>query len=119
MVVLARGARAKALATLQATQELAESSRCVRVYISEKSCLPATSATTSESLHLARVAGADTELLHELEGFLHMSERAGYAREEGLHMNGRDEAVRLIGRLDTCHWKTFSADLTEKSEVLS
>ena len=119
MVVLARGARSKALATLQATQELAESSRCVRVYISEKSCLPATSATTSESLHLARVAGADTELLHELEGFLHMSERAGYAREEGLHMNGRDEAVRLIGRLDTCHWKTFSADLTEKSEVLS
>jgi hypothetical protein len=122
-MVLARGARSKALRNLQTTEDLGEASRCVRMFISEKSCLPSTSATTSETLHLARVAGADPELLHELEGFLRRSERAGYAREEGLNMDGRDEAIRLIGRLETCRWKTTSEDMTEKmpgkTEVLS
>ena len=123
LVVLARGARAKALRNLQTIGDLGEASRCVRVYISEKSCLPSTSATTSESLHLARIAGADTELLHELDGFLRRSERAGYAREEGRHSNGRDEAIRLIGGLEACHWKTSLENVTEnmtaKKEVLS
>ncbi|HAW96339.1 MAG: hypothetical protein CMJ33_03005 [Phycisphaerae bacterium] len=105
-VVLARSARSKAMRTLKAIGDLEESGRCVRVFISEKSHLPARSATTSEALNLARLAGADTELLHELDGFLRRSERAGYGRDDGRDVDARDEAIRLIGRLDRCRWTT-------------
>ena len=112
LVVTARGAKMKALRSLQATRDLGEASGCVRIFISEKSYLPAKSATTSETIHLARLAGADAELLHELDGFLRKSERAGYAREEGLEINGRDQAMGLIERLNKCSWST-SVEKTE------
>ena len=78
--------------------------------------MPSTSATTSETIRLTRFAEADADLLHDLEGFLRKSERAGYAREEEQATNGRAEAVRLIGRLERCRW---TVSMKKKKEVLS
>lgn len=116
LIVHAHRARSKALGALRESHDLGESSRCVRIFISEKSCMPSTSATTSETIRLTRFAEADADLLHDLEGFLRKSERAGYAREEEQATNGRAEAVRLIGRLERCRW---TVSMKKKKEVLS
>jgi hypothetical protein len=104
LAVRARRARSKALSDLRQVGNLSDSSRCLRAFISDKSCSPATSATTSETVRLARLAEADPGLLRDLEAFLHKSERAGYAREEGHDTDGRNEATQLVGRLEKCRW---------------
>ncbi len=115
LVVRSRQARSKALAALRHSDELSNSSRCVRTFVCEKSCLPSTSATTAETVRLARKGDADAALLEELESFLRRCERAGYAREQGCESDGRDEARQLIARLDRCRWNTSAGN----TEVLS
>ena len=105
-LVLARGARSKAMQTLRTTSDLEEAGRCIRVFISEKSGLPARSSTTSEALNLARRAGADTDLLHELDRLLRRCERAGYGHDSAGDLDARNEATGLIDRLDRCRWST-------------
>jgi hypothetical protein len=105
-LIRSRGARNQAQIALRKASNEADIALVIRGYVCDRSGRPATSLTSSESMRLARKAGADAPLLARMDDLFRSLERSGYSGERTSTATQSKDAAEVIRELDRCQWTT-------------
>jgi hypothetical protein len=105
-LIRSRGARNQAQLALRNAGNESDIALAIRGYVCDRSGRPATSLTSSESMRLARKAGADAPLLARMDDLFRSLERSGYSGEQKSTETQSRDAAEIIRELDRCQWTT-------------
>lgn len=105
-LIRSRSASNRAQNTLRNARDETDIALAIRGYVCDRSGRPATSLTSSETMRLARQAGADAPLLANMNNLFRSLERSGYSGDNVATTMQSKEAAEVIRELDRCQWST-------------
>jgi hypothetical protein len=105
-LIRSRSASNRAQNTLRSARDETDIALAIRGYVCDRSGRPATSLTSSETMRLARQAGADAPLLANMDDLFRSLERSGYSGNNVATTMQSKEAAEVIRELDRCQWST-------------